>query len=154
MSSSWTDRRVVVTGLGVVSPLGSEIDSFWNRLIQSECGIGLISSFDVSNYNCKIAGEVRDFDPTDAFPSPKEVRRTDRFTQFAVKAGYLALKDSGMDLDWRFHWFGDWWVEHDGSAAQSASRKRTFPCFSIHDSHVDPEHGVRAFLDILWSKRT
>jgi len=99
MSSSWTDRRVVVTGLGVVSPLGSEIDSFWNRLIQSECGIGLISSFDVSNYNCKIAGEVRDFDPTDAFPSPKEVRRTDRFTQFAVKAGYLALKDSGMDLD-------------------------------------------------------
>lgn len=99
MSGSWVDRRVVVTGLGVVSPLGCDLDQFWNRLVASECGVGKISHFDTTDYTCKIAAEVRDFDPAGAFPSPKEARRTDRFTQFAVLAGHLALKDSGMDLD-------------------------------------------------------
>ncbi len=99
MSGSWVDRRVVVTGLGLVSPLGSDLNAFWDRLISGDCGIRSITHFDTSDYACKIAGEALEFDPTPAFPSPKESRRTDRFTQFAVHAGYLALKDSGMDLD-------------------------------------------------------
>jgi 3-oxoacyl-[acyl-carrier-protein] synthase II len=89
----------VVTGIGVVSPLGCDLNTFWDQLIQGHCGIGPISRFDVSQYDCRIAAEVRDFDPTPAFPTPKELRRTDRFVQFAVHAGWQALRDSGLQLD-------------------------------------------------------
>ena len=93
-----TDRRVVVTGMGVVTPIGNNLESFWSNLISGQCGIGPITQFDVSAYDTKIAGEVKNFDPTGAFPSPKEIRRTDRFTQMGVYAGHQALLDSGMDL--------------------------------------------------------
>ena len=99
MSGNWTERRVVVTGLGVVSSLGHDMDTFWNNLIAGRCGIDKITSFDVSQFDCRIAAEVKNFDPTPAFPSPKEIRRTDRFAQFGVYAGYQAMKDAGLDLD-------------------------------------------------------
>jgi 3-oxoacyl-[acyl-carrier-protein] synthase II len=99
MASNSADRRVVVTGLGIVSPLGTEVDTFWNRLVAGECGVDAIASFDPAAYDTKIAAEVKDFNPIPAFPSPKEIRRTDRFSQFGVYAGWQALKDSGMDLD-------------------------------------------------------
>jgi 3-oxoacyl-[acyl-carrier-protein] synthase II len=99
MTSNSTERRVVVTGLGIVSPLGTELDVFWNRLVAGECGVDRITSFDPAAYDTKIAAEVKDFNPTPAFPSPKEIRRTDRFSQFGVYAGWQALKDSGLDLD-------------------------------------------------------
>jgi 3-oxoacyl-[acyl-carrier-protein] synthase II len=99
MGSNSTERRVVLTGLGVVSPLGNDLDTFWNRLIAGECGIDRIASFDPSAFDTQIAGEVRGFDPAPAFPSPKEVRRTDRFSQFGVYAGWQALRDSGLDLE-------------------------------------------------------
>jgi len=88
-----------VTGLGVVSSLGHDIDIFWNNLIAGRCGIDNISLFDVSKFDCRIAAEVKNFDPTPAFPSPKEIRRTDRFAQFGVYAAYQAMKDAGLDLD-------------------------------------------------------
>ncbi len=97
--SSWSDRRVVITGLGVVSSLGSDPSTLWQRLVKGECGIGRIKGFDPTGFDCQIAAEVHDFDPTAAFPSPKEQRRTDRFTQIAVFAGAEALKDSGVDLN-------------------------------------------------------
>ena len=93
------DRRVVVTGLGVVTPLGHELERFWQNLLAGQCGVGPITAFDASKFDTRIAAEVRDFDPNPAFPSPKEVRRTDRFSQFGVYAAYQALKDSGLDLD-------------------------------------------------------
>ena len=99
MIGNSTERRVVVTGLGVVSALGLDIDTFWNNLIAGRCGINEITVFDVSKYDCQIAAEVKNFDPAPAFPSPKEIRRTDRFAQFGVYAGYQALKDAGLDLD-------------------------------------------------------
>jgi 3-oxoacyl-[acyl-carrier-protein] synthase II len=99
MASNWRDRRVVVTGLGVVSPLGNEIDKFWDALISGGCGVDKIVSFDAKDYDTQIAAEVKDFNPTPAFPSSKEVRRADRFSQFAVYAGWQALKDSGMELN-------------------------------------------------------
>ena len=99
MTGNATDRRVVVTGLGVVSSLGQDMDSFWKNLIAGGCGIDRITAFDVSHYDCQIAAEVRNFDPTPAFPSPKEVRRTDRFAQFGVFAGYQAIRDAGLELD-------------------------------------------------------
>ncbi|MFO1497845.1 MAG: beta-ketoacyl-ACP synthase II [Verrucomicrobiota bacterium] len=93
------ERRIVITGLGVVTPLGHEIETFWNNILAGQCGIGPNTAFDVSAYDCQIAAQVKDFDPLPAFPSPKEVRRTDRFAQFGIYAGYKALLDSGLDLE-------------------------------------------------------
>ena len=94
-----TRKRVVITGLGVITPLGQGIGAFWENLLAGQCGIGPVTAYDTEGYACTIAGEVKDFDPTPAFPSPKEVRRTDRFTQFAMVAGWEAINDSGLDLD-------------------------------------------------------
>ena len=99
MASNWIDRRVVITGLGAVTPLGNDVPTLWANLLAGKCGIERISLFDPVNHLTKIAAEVRGYDPVPAFPSPKEVRRTDRYTQFGVLAGYQALKDSGLDLD-------------------------------------------------------
>ena len=93
-----TRKRVVITGLGVITPLGQGIGAFWENLLAGQCGIGPVTAYDTEGYACAIAGEVKDFDPTPAFPSPKEVRRTDRFTQFAMVAGWEAINDSGLDL--------------------------------------------------------
>ena len=98
MAINWTERRVVVTGLGVVSSLGQQMDVFWSQITAGHCGIDRITSFDPSAFDCQIAAEVKDFNPAAAFPSPKELKRTDRFSQFGVFAGYQALLDSGMDL--------------------------------------------------------
>ena len=92
------NRRVVITGLGVVSSLGKTAPDFWQNVVTGKCGIGPITEFDASAYACRIAAQVDNFDPSPAFPTPKEIRRADRFTQFSVFAGYQALLDSGMDL--------------------------------------------------------
>src|ERR1043166_2923873 len=99
MASNWTERRGVVTGLGVVSPLANDCETFWNHLLDGRCGVDKIASFDASGYDTQIAAEVKNFDPTPAFPSPKEIRRTDRYCQFGVHAGWQALRDSGLDLE-------------------------------------------------------
>jgi len=99
MAPNWTDRRVVLTGLGVVSSLGHDVEVFWKRLLEGECGVDRIQSFDAAAFATQVAAEVREFDPTPAFPSAKEVRRTDRFCQFGIYAGWSALQDSGLDLD-------------------------------------------------------
>jgi len=99
MSSNWTERRVVVTGLGVVTPLGHQLDVFWKHLLAGECGIDRITLFDASAFDTQIAGQVKDFDPAPAFPSPKEIRRTDRYSQFGIHAAWQALKDCGAELD-------------------------------------------------------
>jgi len=99
MANNGTDRRVVVTGLGVVTPLGHHPDVFWKSLVAGQCGIDRIQSFDPAPFDTQIAGEVKNFDPTPAFPSPKEIRRTDRYSQFGVYAGHQALLDSGLDLE-------------------------------------------------------
>ena len=88
-------KRVVITGIGVVSPFGQGADVLWEKLLAGQCGIGPVTAFDTEGFACTIAGEVKDFDPAPAFPSPKEVRRTDRFTQLAMVAGCEAINDSG-----------------------------------------------------------
>ena len=98
MAGSIADRRVVVTGIGIVGALGHDIESFWKNVLAGVCGIDRVTQFDVSAYDCQIAAEVRDFDPVPAFPNAKEVRRSDRFTHFGVYAGWKAIQDSGLDL--------------------------------------------------------
>ena len=99
MASNWSECRVVVTGLGAVTPLGHQVDTFWTDLLNGKCGVDKITRFDASQYDAKIAAEVKDFDPLPALPSPKEIRRTDRFAQFAVHAARQAWRDSGLDFD-------------------------------------------------------
>src|SRR6266487_496691 len=99
MPSHWTERRVVVTGLNVVTPLGHQLDHVWRHLLAGQCGIDKITAFDTTAFDTQIAAEVKDFDPTPAFPSPKEVRRTDRYSQFGVHASWQALRDCGAELD-------------------------------------------------------
>ena len=93
-----TERRVVITGLGVVTPVGNTVDVFWDNITAGKCGVDKITSWDASPFDTQIAAQVKDFDPTPAFPSPKEIRRTDRYSQFGVYAAWQALKDSGIDL--------------------------------------------------------
>jgi len=84
--------------MGLVTPIGHDLNTFWSQLTSGACGIDKITAFDASPFETQIAGEVRNFDPAPAFPSPKEIRRTDRYSQFGVYAAWSALKDSGLDL--------------------------------------------------------
>jgi 3-oxoacyl-[acyl-carrier-protein] synthase II len=92
-------RRVVVTGIGIISPVGNDLKSFWENLIEGKSGIRKITQFDATNFDCQIAGEVPDFEPSKYLRNPKEVRRADRYTQFALAASKLALETSGLDLE-------------------------------------------------------
>jgi len=96
-TNSIRKRRVAVTGLGVVSPVGNGKDAFWQSLISGKCGIAQVSNFDVSTYPCKIAAEVKNLD-LNGFFSPKGARRASRGTQFAVVSTKNALIDAGLDL--------------------------------------------------------
>ncbi len=91
-------RRVVITGQGVVTPVGIGVSSFWNSLCQGKSGVRRITQFDATDFDSQIAGEVSDFDPT-SFLSSKDIRRTPRFVQFAIKAAQEALEVSGLDLN-------------------------------------------------------
>lgn len=91
-------RRVVVTGLGIVSPLGNDVASVWANLLQGVSGVGAISRFDASAMTTKIAAEVKHFDAAD-WLAPKEVRRSDTFIHYAVAATRMALADAGFVID-------------------------------------------------------
>ncbi|NLC16857.1 MAG: beta-ketoacyl-ACP synthase II [Clostridiales bacterium] len=88
-------RRVVVTGLGVISPVGNDINSFWNNLINGVCGIGYITRFDTSDYKVKIAAEVKDFHPEE-YMEKNEIKRMDLFAQYAVAASVQAVNMSDI----------------------------------------------------------
>ena len=92
------DRRVVVTGLGAVTPLGNDVDTFWRAVRNGECGIDHVTSFDVSDYPSKVAGEVRDLDPAQ-YLDRREARRLDRFAMFAMVTALEAMADAGLAVD-------------------------------------------------------
>jgi len=92
------ERRVVITGMGVVAPIGNDLKTFWSNLKNGVSGIHTIDAFDTTGYDCRIGGQVRDFDPKPFFKNPKDVRRTDRFTHFAMAAAKMAIADSGIDV--------------------------------------------------------
>ena len=90
-------RRVVITGLGIVSPLGNDVESSWRALVAGECGAGEITQFDHSNYNVHFACELKDFDPTN-WIDRKAARRMDRFAQMILAAARQAQEDAGIDI--------------------------------------------------------
>ncbi|HEX9779845.1 MAG TPA: beta-ketoacyl-ACP synthase II [bacterium] len=89
-------RRVVITGLGAVTPVGNDVSAMWRALLAGTSGVGPITQFDTSAFPTKIAGEVKGFDPA-WYLTPKEIRRTERFVQFAVAAAKQAVVDAGLD---------------------------------------------------------
>ena len=89
-------KRVVVTGLGVVSPVGNDVPSFWQSLTEGKCGIGPITAFDTTEYKVKIAAEVKDFDPL-LYMDKNEARKQDAFSRYAVAASAQAMQDSGLE---------------------------------------------------------
>ncbi|MBU5425775.1 beta-ketoacyl-ACP synthase II [Tissierella pigra] len=91
-------KRVVITGLGAVTPIGIGKENFWNSLIQGKSGVGLITRFDTTEFDTKIGAEVKDFNPSD-YIDKKEAKRMDRFTQYAVVGSKLAIEDGNIDLD-------------------------------------------------------
>lgn len=90
-----SQRRVVVTGLGLVSPVGNDIPTAWNSIINGRSGIGPITHFDASAFNTRIAGEVRDFDVT-RWVNPKDARKMDPFIHYGVAAALMAMQDAGL----------------------------------------------------------
>ena len=88
-------ERVVITGMGLVSPIGSTLGDFWKHIAEGRSGVGPVTLFDASEYRTRIGGEVKDFDPS-LYLAPKEARRLPRFIQFAVAAAKLALEDAGL----------------------------------------------------------
>ena len=92
-----SNRRVVITGMGALTPLGQSVDEYWDSLLKGESGIDVMTLADPAQFPCRIAGEVSDFDPGQ-YINPKEARRMARFSQLTVAATGLALEDSGLDL--------------------------------------------------------
>ncbi len=93
------ERRVVITGIGVVTPVGNDLETFWASLKAGRSGISRYHAFNSEKLDCKIAGEVKDFDAKPFYKVPKDVKRTDRYTQFAMAAAKMSLDNSGLDLE-------------------------------------------------------
>ena len=89
------NRRIVVTGLGCVSPVGNDVNSAWDSIANGRSGIGPITEVDAENFSCKIAGEIRDFDLS-PYLSPKEARKSDRFIHYGMAAAIQAIEDAGL----------------------------------------------------------
>ena len=92
------ERRVVITGMGAITPIGNTVEEFWKGLKDGACGIERIGKFDTSEFKVKIAGEVKDFD-AERYMSKKDVKRNDLFTVYALAAGVQAFEDSGLDME-------------------------------------------------------
>ena len=92
-----SERRVVITGIGVVTPIGLDTATFWNNLTNGVSGVTRFDAFDSTDYDCKIAGEIKGFNGAAYFKNPKSARRTDRFTQFAMAGAKMAVEDAQLD---------------------------------------------------------
>lgn len=92
------DNRVVVTGMGAVTPVGNDVSTFWDNIKSGKCGIDFIKSFNTENFKVKLAAEVKDFDPLTAMDK-KEAKRMDRYCQFAMVAAKEAMEDSGLNME-------------------------------------------------------
>ncbi|MEK3786475.1 MULTISPECIES: beta-ketoacyl-ACP synthase II [Paenibacillus] len=90
-------QRVVITGMGVVTALGQDLNTLWDNLMAGKSGVSVVEAFDVSEYTTRIAASIKDFNPED-YMERKDARKMDRFVQFAVAAGTMALKDSGIEI--------------------------------------------------------
>lgn len=141
--------RVVITGLFAITPLGNDLETTWKRLLAGESGIGPITLFDATDYDSRVAGEVKDFVAEDFIPA-KQARRMDRFTQFAVVAAQQLLKDSGLVInDDNAYDVGvipghrPGWPEDHRDLSRQAAAGWSRQGFSLPDPHAHLQHGPR-----------
>lgn len=92
------ENRVVITGMGAVTPLGNDVDTFWNNVKEGKCGIDFIKNVDSTNFEVKVAGEVKDFNP-EKYMDKKEARRLDKYAQYAMVAAIQAMKDANLNME-------------------------------------------------------
>ena len=137
------DRRVVVTGMGAVTPLGCTVDTFWEGLKNGKCGIDLIQKFDTTDFKVKVGAEVKDFDP-ELYMSKKDVKRNDPYAVYALAAAVQAFDDSGLDMEKEdaakvgvIVGSGIGSLNDNAGAGDSFARKRTFSCVSFVYSNDD-----------------
>ena len=93
------NRRVVITGLGTVTPIGNDLATFWENCKNGVSGIDMLDTFDTTGYDCRFGGQVRNFDPKHFFNNPKDARRTDRFAQLSMGAAKMAVVDAGLEME-------------------------------------------------------
>ena len=108
-------KRVVVTGIGAVSPVGNDAETSWQNVIAGKSGIGPLTRLDPDEYSAKVAAEVKDFD-IEKYAERKEARKMDRFTHYALAAAMMAVEDANLTIDesnaeanWCLDWFRNWW---------------------------------------------
>ncbi len=154
-------RRVVVTGLGVVTALGCEIPEFWDRLCAGKSGVGPLRRFDVRNFKVRFAGEINGFDATEHIDtSPKELKRMDRFVQFGLVAASKAITQSGINLarrrplssrraDRQRHRR----PQRDRKPARRALQPWAGSRLAVHDSQADGQRRQREYLGQLGLER-
>ena len=113
------ERRVVITGIGAITPIGKNVDENWNAIKNKECGIDNITLFDTTNFKTKLAGEVKNYEPSNYF-DVKEAKRLDRCSQFAIISAREAFKDSKItheNTDFErvrnFCKFRNWWINYN-----------------------------------------
>ena len=137
-------KRVVVTGLGALTPVGNNVSDFWNNLINGVSGAGLITHFDASKFKTQFACEVKNFNPTD-FIDRKEVRKMDLYTQYAITAAKEAVADAGIDVEKR---------RLEQNRCDLRSRYRRYPHFRRRSNELrtDQRHNRSAFQSVLHSE--
>lgn len=151
-------RRVVITGLGLVTPCGNDVETTWSALLRGEGGVGYIKKFDTEKFSVKIAAEVKNFDPLD-FLDKKEARRMGAFTHFAIAASDEAIKHSGLKIDssndemvgtYISSGIGDFWAierEHDKMLAHGPDRVSPFfipqSIVNLASGNVSIRHGAK-----------
>ncbi len=118
-------KRVVITGMGAITPVGCDVPTFWDSLKNGKCGIDYISSFDTTDMKVKVAAEVKDFEPT-LYMEKSQVRKTDRFVQFAIAAAAQAVADSGIEENVSPERFGVYYGSGIGGFDTFVNEQNTF----------------------------
>ena len=154
-------RRVVVTGMGAVTPIGLSVDEFWQNVKAQKTGFSEITKFDTTNYKCKLAAEVKEFDAKN-YMDAKEARRMELFSQYAVAAAKEAIEDSGLEIDQEdpymagcVHWKRRREAFRTNLSANISrlDRKRTGESGTVIRSHDDLQYGSRKCFHSFWIKR-
>ena len=149
--------RVVVTGLGAITPIGNDVASFWQGLKDKKVGIAPITYFDTTDYKAKLAGEVKDFDPK-KYMDPKAARRMEPFSQYAVAAAGEAIAQAGLDMEKEDPFRVGTSIGSGIGSLQAMERehkkcwKRTEPREPTARSDDDQQHGSRQCGNALWFK--
>ena len=152
MEANGHRRRVVITGIGAVTPLGNDVETTWTNLISGRSGAGAITHFDTAGFPVTFACEVRDFDPTE-WVDRKQARRMDRFAHLVIAAARQAEKDSGLDIaeeddrDRRRRRHRNRRAAVVPGLSDRAPRPRRRSCESVLDPRDHPEHGRRLGVD-------